>query len=460
MRGKREHGMKARKRGVPRLFGTDGVRGEVNSELTPELALRLGCAAVQVLARENSRPLLLIGRDTRLSGGMLEAAMVAGICSSGGRVELLGVVPTPAVACLVRSRNADAGVMISASHNPADDNGIKFFHRDGFKLPDDVEDEMERLVEDGRIPGRPRGDAVGVYRQVPEAEEEYLSHLLSITRPDLSSLRIVVDSAHGAAYRVAPRLLESLGAEVISINASPDGLNINRECGSTHCRGLQREVVEKGAHLGLAFDGDADRLIAVDEEGRVVDGDFILAICALRMKDKGILKKNAVVTTVMANLGFHRAMRRAGIEVHVTDVGDRYVLERMLGEGNNLGGEQSGHLIFLDHTTTGDGLVTTLMLAEALVEHGGTLSSLARVMEKVPQLLINVPVKEKEGLLENKRIAEALHAWEERLGDEGRVLLRPSGTEPVVRVMVEAISGETAERAARELAELVGREMG
>lgn len=452
--------MKARKRGGPRLFGTDGVRGEVNSELTPELALRLGSAAVQVLARDNSRPLLLVGRDTRLSGGMLEAALVAGICSSGGRVELLGVVPTPAVACLVRSRGADAGVMISASHNPADDNGIKFFHRDGFKLPDDVEHEMERLVEDGRIPRRPRGDEVGIYRQVPEAEEEYLRHLLTIARPDLSSLRIVVDCAHGAAYRVAPRMLGELGAEVEPINNSPDGLNINLRCGSTHCEGLQAEVLKRGAHLGLAFDGDADRLIAVDEEGREVDGDFIMAICALRMKERGLLRKNAVVATVMANLGFHRAMRREGITVHVTQVGDRYVLERMLVEGSNLGGEQSGHVIFLDHTTTGDGLVTALMLLEALVERGEPLSMLARVMEKVPQVLLNVPVKGKEGLAENKRIAEAVRAWEERMGEGGRVLLRPSGTEPVVRVMVEALDAETAEGAARDLAAVVTREMG
>ncbi len=460
MRGEREHYMNPEIKGGSRLFGTDGVRGKVNSELTPELALLLGRAAVRVLARESPRPLLVLGRDTRLSGGMLEAALVAGICSSGGRVELLGVIPTPAVAYLARSRGADAGVVISASHNPAEDNGIKFFHRDGFKLPDEVEAEMERFVSERHDFGRPRGDAVGSYRQVPDAEEEYLRYLLSIARPDLSSLRVVVDCAHGAAYRVAPRMLESLGADVVCINASPDGLNINRECGSTHCSGLQREVVEKGAYLGLAFDGDADRLIAVDEEGHMVDGDFILAVCALNMKDKGMLKKNAVVTTVMANLGFHRAMRRADIEVHVTQVGDRHVLERMLGEGNNLGGEQSGHIIFLDHATTGDGLVTTLMLMEAVVEHGGPLSSLARVVEKVPQLLIDVPVKEKEGLGENKRIAEAVRVWEEKLGDEGRVLLRPSGTEPVVRVMVEALAPDVAEQAARQLADLVERELG
>lgn len=429
-------------------------------ELTPELAMRLGWAAVEVLAKDNPRPLLLLGRDTRLSGDMLQAALVAGICSAGGEVELLGVVPTPAVAYLTRKTGADAGAVISASHNPARDNGIKFFHRDGYKLPDAMELEMERLVRSGRHRLQLRGDEVGYSRISSEAEEEYLQYLLSVSRPDLTGMKVILDCAHGAAYRVAPELLRRLGARVEAINADPDGLNINRECGSTHCRYLQRVVVEKGAQLGLAFDGDADRLIAVDENGNLVDGDHVMAISAVRMKEKGTLKGNAVVTTVMANLGFHRAMEREGIQVHQTAVGDRYVLEKMLEGGYNLGGEQSGHIIFLDHATTGDGLVTALMLLEALVETGEPLSSLSRVMMKVPQMLFNVKVRDKETWRERERLVSALRAWEERLGNRGRVLLRPSGTEPVLRVMVEALDRELAEKAARELAALVEEEMG
>ncbi len=442
----------------PRLFGTDGVRGEANVELTPELAMRLGWAAVEVLGKSNSRPLLVLGRDTRLSGDMLQAALVAGICSSGGQVELLGVIPTPAVAYLTRRKGADAGVVISASHNPAQDNGIKFFYRDGYKLPDALEAEIERTLREGRTALLP-GDAVGRSYPAEGAEEEYLEHLLSVAQPDLAGMRVILDCANGAAYRVAPELLRRLGAAVEAMNARPDGLNINRDCGSTCCLDLQRAVVERGAHLGLAFDGDADRLIAVDEKGSLVDGDHIMAISAIRLKERGGLKGNAVVTTVMSNLGFHRAMRREGIEVHQTAVGDRYVLERMLQDGYNLGGEQSGHVIFLDHATTGDGLVTALMLLEAVREAGEPLSSLASVVRKVPQILINVRVKDKDSWEERPRLASALREWEERLGDEGRVLLRPSGTEPVLRVMVEALDRETAERAARELATLVEEEL-
>ncbi|MGQ9758132.1 MAG: phosphoglucosamine mutase [Actinomycetota bacterium] len=444
----------------PRLFGTDGVRGEANVELTPELAMRLGWAAVEVLASENPRPLLLLGKDTRISGDMLEAALVAGICSAGGEVEMLGVIPTPAVAHLARSREADAGVVISASHNPAQDNGIKFFHRDGYKLPDRMEREIEDLVYGGTPRPKPRGDQVGCSRPAEGAEEDYLEHLLSVARPDLQGVKVVVDCANGASYRVAPELLRRLGARVTTLNAEPDGLNINRECGSTHCGELQRAVVEEGALLGLAFDGDADRLIAVDERGEMVDGDHIMAICAVRMKEKGLLRENAVVATVMSNLGFHRAMEREGIKVHQTAVGDRYVLERMLKGGFNLGGEQSGHVIFLDHATTGDGLVTALKVLEAMRDTGEKLSSLSGVMVKVPQLLVNVRVRDKEAWRESEALLSALREWEERLGDRGRVLLRPSGTEPVLRVMVEALDGELAERAARELAALVEREMG
>ncbi|RJP35279.1 MAG: phosphoglucosamine mutase [Actinobacteria bacterium] len=437
-----------------RLFGTDGIRGTANRELTPELALRIGYAAVKVLARDNARPFLVVGRDTRISGNMLESALVAGICSSGGSVELLGVVPTPAVAYLTGSRGADAGVVISASHNPARDNGIKFFHSSGFKLPDEVEWEMEALIDTGLNEDRPDGDAVGSVSHAQNAEEEYLSHLLSIVQPDIGQMKIVVDCANGAVYRLAPTLLQRLGAEVTVLNAEPDGLNINCECGSTHTGSLQQAVLDTGADLGLAFDGDADRLLAVDERGRLVDGDFIMAICALHMKERGLLKSNTMVTTVMTNLGFHRAMEREGIQVHVTQVGDRYVLERMLAEGLSLGGEQSGHIIFGDHATTGDGLLTALKLLEAVVESGEPLSALSGVMERIPQLLINVEVRDKEAKLESQSIAQALREWEERLAGEGRVLLRPSGTEPVIRVMVEAMDSELAEEAARALAAL------
>ncbi len=443
-----------------RLFGTDGIRGTANLELTPELAMRVGCAAARVLTRDNNRPLLLVGRDTRISGSMLEAALVAGICSAGGQVELLGVIPTPGVAFLTAMKKASAGVVISASHNPARDNGIKFFHASGFKLPDEVEERIaELLVEEGDEADRPGGDEVGSATLSQEAGEKYLEHLLSVAQPDLAGRKVVLDCANGAAYSLAPMLLGRLGAEVVTLNASPDGLNINRDCGSTHIGWLQRAVVEQGADLGLAFDGDADRVLAVDEGGKVLDGDSIMAICALGMRDKGALAGNALVTTVMANLGFHRAMRREGIEVHVTRVGDRYVLEKMLEEGLNLGGEQSGHIVFLDHATTGDGLVTALKLMQAMEESGSPLSVLSGVIEKVPQVLLNVKVRDKARLGESRRIARALENWEERLGDEGRVLLRASGTEPVVRVMVEDIDPVRAEEAARELAAIIEEEM-
>ncbi len=444
--------------GKTRLFGTDGIRGIANIELTPELALRVGYAAVKVLATGNTRPFLVVGRDTRISGNMLESALVAGICSGGGRVELLGVIPTPAVAFLTARTGADAGVVISASHNPARDNGIKFFHRSGYKLPDEIELEMESLIGKGGLDNRPNGDAVGAVSVAQDAEKLYLDHLLSIASPDLSGMKVVIDCAHGAAYRLAPMLLERLGAQVEVLGAAPDGLNINRECGSTHTESLQRAVLDSGADLGLAFDGDADRLLAVDERGRLVDGDFIMAICALHMKAAGTLRGGAMVTTVMTNLGFHRAMQRDGIEVRVTQVGDRHVLERMLEEGLNLGGEQSGHIIFGDHATTGDGLLTALKLMEALVESGKPLSALSGVMERIPQLLINVKVADKEAAERSAVVSQALLEWESRLAGEGRVLVRASGTEAVVRVMVEALDPALAEEAANSLAALIEKE--
>jgi phosphoglucosamine mutase len=445
--------------GRARLFGTDGIRGIANLELTPELALRVGYAAVKVLARDNDRPFIVVGRDTRISGNMLEAALVAGICSSGGRVEILGIIPTPGVAFLTAAKNADAGVVISASHNPARDNGIKFFHASGFKLPDELELEMESLINGAINEGRPDGDSVGCVDFSHDAEELYLEHLTSIAQPDLSGRKVVVDCANGAVYRLAPMLVERLGAEVITLHAEPDGLNINHGCGSTHPEDLQRAVRDTGADVGLAFDGDADRMLAVDEKGQLVDGDLIMAICALDMKERGQLKGDALVTTVMTNLGFHHAMRRAGIQVHVTAVGDRYVLEKMLEEDISLGGEQSGHIIFRDHATTGDGLVTAVKLMEAVLGTGRALSELSGLMERIPQLLINVKVKDKEKVRESQRISSAIREWEDRLADDGRVLLRPSGTEPVVRVMVEASDPTIAEKAARELAALIEGEM-
>ncbi len=446
-------------KGGRRLFGTDGVRGVANLELTPELAMRLGYVAVKVLARENPRPFLVVGRDTRISGAMLEAALVAGICSGGGTVGLLGVVPTPAVAFLTTQMGADAGVVISASHNPARDNGIKFFHRSGYKLPDEIELEMESLLDAAENEGRPDGDAVGGVNTAPDAEERYLEHLLGASSPDLSGMKIVIDCAHGAAYRLAPMMLERLGAQVEVQGAAPDGLNINRECGSTHIESLQRAVVDAGAYLGLAFDGDADRQLAVEEGGRLVDGDFIMAMCALHMKEREKLKGGAMVATVMTNLGLHRAMQREGIEVRVTQVGDRYVLERMLEEDLNLGGEQSGHIIFTDHATTGDGLLTALKVLEVVVESGIPISVVSGVMERVPQQTINVKVRDKESVKKSEAVAQAIAAWEGRLAGEGRVLIRPSGTEPVVRVMVEALDPGLAEEAANSLAALIEKEM-
>lgn len=446
--------------GGSRLFGTDGIRGTANKDLTPELAMAVGRAAVEVLSRNNPRPLLLVGRDTRISGAMLEYALTAGVCAAGGRVESLGVVPTPAVAFLTRKEGADAGVVISASHNPAEDNGIKFFHADGFKLPDEMEREIEKRVREREDGERPVGDKVGCPAPSSRGRELYLEHLLSLVDLDLSSLHLVVDCAHGSVCDIAPRLFRTLGAKVTALNVEPDGTNINLLCGSTNPQGLQRRVVEEGAHLGLAFDGDADRVVAVDEKGNLADGDFIMAVTAVAMKERGILKRGALAATVMSNLGFLLAMRREGIHVHLTPVGDRYVVERMLQEGLNLGGEQSGHIVFLDHATTGDGLLTSLMLLETMWRSGESLSALCGVMEKVPQVLLNVKVREKERLSESGRIKAAVRDWENRLGGKGRILLRPSGTEQVVRVMVEDVDPLRAEEAARELARVVEKELG
>ncbi|MBO2533661.1 phosphoglucosamine mutase [Planifilum fulgidum] len=442
-----------------KYFGTDGVRGVANRELTPELAFRLGRCGAYVLAKQEKRPRVLIGRDTRLSGEMLEAGLVAGMLSIGCDVIRLGVITTPGVAYLTRALGASAGVMISASHNPFHDNGIKFFGPDGFKLSDETEAAIEELLEGpDRLP-RPEGEGIGRVEDRPQEVERYLEYLKQTIDTDLCGLNLVVDCANGAASELAPRLLRDLGADVIAICSDPDGMNINVNCGSTHPERLQREVRARKADAGLAFDGDADRLIAVDERGQLVDGDHILCICGGYLKERGNLKGDAVVATVMSNIGMFKALESKGIAVKKTRVGDRYVMEEMRRSGHNLGGEQSGHIIFLDHSTTGDGLLTALQLLQVMKETGQTLGDLAGVMTKYPQLLVNVPVKDKNGLNGNEAIGEAVARAEELLGEEGRVLIRPSGTEPLIRVMAEGPDEETLKRLVEEIAETVRREL-
>ncbi|MGB9886134.1 MAG: phosphoglucosamine mutase [Moorellales bacterium] len=438
------------------LFGTDGVRGVANRDLSPELVYRLGRATAHIVARHRPRPPIVVGRDPRLSGDLLEAALTAGILSTGAQVWRLGVIPTPAVAYLTRTLGAAAGVVISASHNPVADNGIKIFGPDGYKLPDPVEEEIEALVQRNAegIP-YPIGEEVGRSLNREEEIERYLEHVLKTVRVRLGGLRIVVDCANGAASSTTPRVLRELGAEVICLNHRPDGININANCGSLYPQGLQRAVREHGAHLGLAHDGDADRVIAVDEKGRVVDGDGILLSCALHLKMRGELAANTVVVTVMSNGGLHRALREAGIEVRETPVGDRYVLEEMLRCGAVLGGEQSGHVIFLQHNTTGDGLITALKLLEVMVEWGQPLSALADRMQPLPQLLRNVRVKDRDRAMADPRLAEAVERVGRELDGRGRILVRPSGTEPVIRIMVEGPVREELERMVRRLEEVV-----
>jgi phosphoglucosamine mutase len=417
------------------LFGTDGVRGVANDGLTPELALALGRV---VGARLGAGTRVLIGRDTRLSGPMLEGALSAGLASAGTEVLLGGILPTPAVAELVPDAGARAGAVISASHNPFLDNGIKLFGPDGFKLPDAEEAAIERDLEAAGDGPRPVGAGVGRISPWPEAGERYLSGLLARFPLDLTGLRIAVDCANGATTVTAPEALRRLGARIDVIGDRPDGLNINEGCGSTHLAALSRTVAEGGHDLGLAFDGDGDRVLAVDSSGAPVDGDQILAICALWMRDRGLLDGGAVVTTTMTNLGFRRAMAAEGIEVRWTDVGDRYVLEEMRRSGLVLGGEQSGHLINLRYGPTGDGLASALMLLSALLDRGEPLERAAAVVVRLPQKLVNVRVADKGALAGAEEVWRAVRACERALGEDGRVVVRPSGTEPLVRVMVEA----------------------
>ncbi len=441
---------------MARLFGTDGVRGLANADLTPELALAVAMASARVLAESDTthRPVAVVGRDPRASGEMLEAAVVAGLTSAGADVLLTGVLPTPAVAYVTARTGADLGVMLSASHNPMPDNGIKLFARGGHKLPDEVEDRIQaRLSEPAE---RPTGAAIGRVHQYAEAADQYLGHLLVAIPVDLAGLRVVVDAAHGAASWAAPEAYRRAGADVVAIGADPDGLNINAGCGSTHLDPLVEAVTAHGAALGIAHDGDADRCLAVTAEGEVIDGDAILAVCAVSLREAGRLRADTVVTTVMSNLGFHHAMSAHGIGVRTTPVGDRYVLEQLHLDRLSLGGEQSGHVIFADYATTGDGLITALQLMARMVDTGRSLAELAAVLVRLPQVLINVRVTDKTTVASSDTVAEAVNAAQDELGDTGRVLLRPSGTEHLVRVMVEAPTQHQADSIATKLAEIVG----
>ncbi|MCL6592482.1 MAG: phosphoglucosamine mutase [Alicyclobacillus sp.] len=443
-----------------RLFGTDGVRGVANRELTPELAFRLGRAGAYVLAKGGAGSRVVVGKDTRISSDMLEAALISGVLSTGVDALRLGVISTPGVAYLTRHLRADAGVMISASHNPVEDNGIKFFGADGFKLLDDVEEELERILADPRdtLP-RPIGAGVGRVYEEPAAGA-YIRFLLGTVRHRFEGLHIVLDCANGAASQVAPAVFRQLGARVTVLNDQPDGVNINVGCGSTHPHVVQRAVLAAEADLGLAFDGDADRVIAVDGSGRVIDGDFILAICAQALQARGELAENTVVATVMSNLGFIKAMQGLGIQVETTSVGDRYVMEAMRRGGYVLGGEQSGHIIFLRHTTTGDGVLTALQLVDTVIASGQTLGQLSQVMTRYPQLLENVRVQDKHAWRKNARIQAALASAQARLGDNGRVLVRESGTEPLVRVMAEGPDERVLQVCVREIVQAVRAELG
>lgn len=442
-----------------RLFGTDGVRGVANEELTPQLAMQLGQAGAYVLSRENKhKPTIMVGCDTRISGDMLANALMAGACSVGANAVYVGIVPTPAVAYLTRKYKVDAGVVISASHNTVEFNGIKFFDGSGYKLPDSLEDEIEALIRNG-LPGIkfPIGAGIGKIKYRTDAREEYINHAIQSVRVELGGMKIVVDCAEGAAFYTSVEALKELGAEVVAIHNNPDGTNINANCGSTHMGELQARVVYEKANLGLAFDGDADRLLAVDENGQIVDGDQIMAIVGLHMKNQGKLNKDTIVATVMSNLGFFIMGEKQGIHIEQTKVGDRYVLERMREIDASLGGEQSGHVIFLDENTTGDGLLSALHLLQVVVDTGKSLSELAKVMEVMPQALVNakVPNHKKENYMDYPEIAEAIDVLNKKFAGEGRVLIRPSGTEPLVRVMLEGKDQSMIEQEARKLAELI-----
>ena len=446
---------------MSRLFGTDGVRGLVNEFLTPELAYHLGRAAASYFGQSVDRPTFLIGRDTRISGGMLENALASGICAVGGDVIILGEAPTPAIAYLVRQKGCTAGVVISASHNPYPDNGIKFFDGNGFKLPDAVEDEIEKLCiasADDCLPRPTKGD-IGQIFYHQDWVEEYVNFVVS-TSDMLTGLKVVYDGAHGAASYVGPKILRQLGAEVVAINVTPTGTNINDNAGSTHLEGLQEAVLREGAQVGIANDGDADRCLMVDEKGQVLDGDQIMLLCGLHLKEQGKLKENMIVGTVMSNIGFHKAAKELGMQTCSTAVGDRYVLEKMLADGYSIGGEQSGHVIFLDYNSTGDGLLTAVQTLSIMKEKGKSLSELAGLMTKYPQLLVNVRVLTKAGWETNTAIQDVIREAEEELGSNGRILVRPSGTEPLIRVMAEGPDQDQLEELCNRIGDVIRIEQG
>ena len=449
---------------MARLFGTDGVRGEANVTLLPEMAYRLGRAATIYFGKESDeQPLIIIGRDTRISGEMFESALTAGICSAGGRAMLAGIIPTPAIAYLARKHKAKAGIVISASHNPFHDNGIKFFGGDGYKLPDAVEDELEAIVHqletDDNYP-RPTAEHIGHIEYRTDLLNQYMEFVLSTCKERFDGVKVVLDCANGAAYEAMPKILRRLGANVKVIHALPNGTNINDGCGSTHLESLQKAVLENGADFGIAHDGDADRCLCVDEKGQVIDGDHILVMCAMDMMKEGKLPYNTVVTTVMANIGFQQAIKKAGGRAEITKVGDRYVLENMLKNGYKIGGEQSGHIIFTDFSTTGDGLITALQVLSSLKRSGRKASDLTALMTTYPQLLVNVKVATKEGWETNEAIKEAIAEGDKELGENGRILVRPSGTEPLIRVMAEGPDQAQLDRICHAIADVVKKEQG
>ncbi|AIY84674.1 phosphoglucosamine mutase [Clostridium baratii] len=441
-----------------RMFGTDGVRGVANTELTAELAYNLGRAGAYVLTEGAHKPKILVAKDTRISGDMLEAALVAGILSVGAEAVVLGVIPTPAVAHLTREYGADAGVMISASHNPVEYNGIKFFNNKGYKLSDELEDEIQRTIENGfeGVPS-PTGVSLGRERVEVAALDDYIDFAKNTISSNLEGVKIALDCANGAAHKAAVEAFRDLGAEVYVINDNPDGTNINENCGSTHPEELMEYVVKKGCQMGFAFDGDADRCLAVDEKGNLINGDFILALCANHLKELGRLKDDTLVVTVMSNLGLDIACKEVGINLAKTKVGDRYVLEEMLDKGYVLGGEQSGHIIFLECNTTGDGLVTALQVASIVRRSNKTLSELCSIMKELPQVLVNakVPNDKKDIYLKDAEIVAEIERMEKLMDGKGRVLIRPSGTEPLVRVMLEGENQEEIDKLAHNLADMI-----
>jgi len=449
---------------VRKLFGTDGIRGTANVDpMTSEMALKLGRAIAHLFKNRKGRHRIVIGKDTRLSGYMLETALTSGICSMGVDVLLVGPMPTPAISVITKSMRADAGVVISASHNPYEDNGIKFFSRDGLKLPDDMEREIERLIFSGDLDAiRPTATDIGKAFKVEDTVGRYVEYVkASLPKGfDLEGLKVVVDCAHGAAYRVSPVVFQELGAEVIPIGVKPDGININAGCGSLYPQAMQQAVREHGAHLGIAHDGDADRVLFADEHGNMVDGDQVMGLCAIELKQDGLLARDTLVTTVMSNLGLELAMKEAGIHTERTQVGDRYVLERMLEGGFNFGGEQSGHIIFLDHNVTGDGLITALQVAYYMQRSGRPLSELAACMQPMPQVLLGGRVASKPDLDSLPEVVRVQRAIEEKLGDSGRMLVRYSGTEPLVRVMLEGPDQPTIDTLAREMLDTILAQVG